>query len=139
MKLSCISLQVGGTLELLIALLHFIWPFHFIIQPEFVDLSDAIKDFIFHATIAIGLTMLIFSYLSFYFSRNVKQGNKNVLMFAYSQLFIWIVRSVFEILLPVQISIYSIDNPSNIIQIGLFFIFIAYLIPVIMLRKRVEV
>jgi hypothetical protein len=134
-KLSSFLLVTGGFIELVIAILHFIWPFNFIQLPDFNNVTSSIRDFILLASLAIGLCMTIFAYLSFYFSKRIMFGEKSALIFSLSQGILWIFRLIFEILLPVRVPLYSIGSPSDIIIIGVIFIILIYLIPVFLLRR----
>lgn len=134
-KLSGILLLAGGFIELIIAVLHFIWPFNFIQLPDFKSVTSSIKDFILLASLAIGLCMTIFASLSFYFSKRIRLGEKSALIFAFSQGVLWIFRLIFEILLPVRVPLYSIENPSIIIIIGVIFIVLIYLTPLFLLKS----
>lgn len=134
-KLSKTLLIVGGFLELLIAVLHFIWPFNFIQLSDFDNVTAPIKDFIMLATLAIGLCMTIFACLSFYFSKRIVSGDRSVMIFSLSQGILWIFRLIFELIYPVRVPLYSIVNPSNIIIVGVVVIVMIYLTPVFLLRK----
>ncbi len=134
-KLSSILLIIGGCFELLIAILHFIWPFDFIQLPDFNNVKSSIKDFILLASLAIGLCMTIFAFLSFYFSKRIIFGERSAFIFCFSQGILWIFRLIFEILLPVKVPLYFIENPSNIIIIGVIPIILIYLTPVFILRN----
>lgn len=134
-RLSSILLATGGFVELIIAILHFIWPFNFIQLSDFNNVTSSIKDFILLASLAIGLCMTIFAYLSFHFSKRIITGERSALIFSLSQVILWIFRLIFEILLPVRVPLYSIENPSNIIIIGVIFIILIYMIPVFLLRR----
>lgn len=136
-KISSILLVTGGILELAIAILHFVWPFNLIQLPDLKNVSTAFKDFIQLAFFALGLCMAIFAYLSFYFSKRILTGNNSALIFALSQVILWMFRLIFEKLLPVRVSLYSIENPSGIIIIAGIFIILIYLIPVFLLRRMV--
>ena len=50
-KLSRVLIIAGGSVELIIAILHFIWPFNFIQLPDFENVTSPIKDFIMLATL----------------------------------------------------------------------------------------
>ena len=134
-KLSRIFLIIGGFIELIIAILHFIWPFNFIQLSDFENVTTSIKDFILLASLAIGLCMTIFAYLSFYFSKRIILGERSALIFSLSQSILWLFRFIFEILLPVRVPLYSINNPSDFIIIGVILIILIYLTPVLLLRK----
>ena len=134
-KLSRVLIIAGGFVELLIAGLHFIWPFNFIQLPDFENVTNPIKDFIMLASLAIGLCMTVFACLSFYFSKKVVSGEKNVMIFSLSQVILWIFRLIFELIYPVRVPLYSIEQPSVIIIFGVIIIIVIYLFPIFLLRK----
>jgi hypothetical protein len=136
-KLSGILIFTGGLMELVIGILHFTWPFSFLRSPNFQGIESPISDLLLLTALAVGLCLSVFALLSFYFSKQVKTEIKSVRIFCISQSTLWIIRLIFEILLPVRISIYFIDNPSNIIIGGVIVIILVYLLPVVLLRKRV--
>jgi hypothetical protein len=137
-KISIYLLVTGGFIELVIAIMHFIWPFNFIQLPDFDNVSVPIKDFILLASLAIGLCMTIFACLSFYFAKRVVYGEKSAMIFSLTQAILWIFRLIFEILLPVRVPLYSIKNPSGIIIIGVTFIILIYLVPAVLIRKTIR-
>ncbi len=136
-KLSRILLVTGGFIELVIAILHFIWPFNLLQLPVFNEVSNSIKDFLLIMSLALSLCMIIFAFFSFYFSKKIMHGENSALFFCISQAILWIVRLILEFLIPVKMPLYFIENPSGIIIIGATFIVIIYLIPVFLFRRKV--
>ena len=134
-KLSRVLIIAGGFVELLIAGLHFIWPFNFIQLPDFENVTNPIKDFIMLASLAIGLCITVFACLSFYFSKKVVSGEKSVMIFSLSQVILWVFRLIFELIYPVRVPLYSIEQPSVIIIFGVIIIILIYLFPIFLLRK----
>jgi hypothetical protein len=134
-KLSSILIIVVGCIELSVACLHFIWPFNFLQSPDFNNITSSFKDFILLATISLGLCMVVFACMSFYFSKRIMFGEKSALVFCLLQSVLWIFRLIFEIVIPVKVSFYSIDNLSELIIVMAIVIIIINLIPVILLRK----
>jgi hypothetical protein len=137
-KLSGILISTGGLLELAIGILHFTWPFSFLQLPNFQGIESSIRDLLLLTALAVGLCLSVFGILSFYFSKQVKTEIKTVRIFCISQSTMWVIRLIFEILLPVRVSIYCIDNPSNIIIGGAIVLILVYLFPVIFLRKSFD-
>jgi hypothetical protein len=137
-RLSGILIFLGGLMELAVGILHFTWPFSFLQLPSFQGLDSSIRDLLLLTALAVGLCLSIFAFLSFYFAKQVKTETKNTQIFCISQSVLWIIRLIFEILLPVNLSIYFIENPSTIIIGGAIVIILAYLIPVLSLTNSVS-
>ena len=137
-KLSKALIIAGGFIELIVAILHFIWPSCLMQLRDFENITISIKDFIILASLAIGLCLAVFAYLSFYFSKRIVHGDKSAIIFSLSQVFLWIFRLIFELLYPVRLPLYSIENPSNIIIIGIIIIILVYLIPVFLIRRKIN-
>jgi hypothetical protein len=134
-RLSSIMLFFGGLMELAVGLLHFTWPFSFLQSPSFQGMDCSIRDLVLLTALAVGLCLSVFAFLSFYFSKQVKTEIKNVRIFCISQSVLWVVRLLFEILLPVTIPIYFIENPSTIIIVGVIGIILAFSTPAVVLSK----
>lgn len=137
-KLSKALIIAGGFVELIIAILHFIWPSYLMQLPDFENITTSIKDFIILASLAIGLCLTVFACLSFYFSKRIGHRDKSALIFSLSQVILWTFRLIFELLYPVRLPLYSIENPSNIIIIGVIIIISVYLIPVLLIRGTIN-
>lgn len=137
-KLSGILLIIGGTLELMIAALHFIWPFNFIQFPDFNKLTASIKEFILLAFFSMGLCMTIFAFLSFYFSKRISMEVKSSLILCFSQVILWLFRLILEIILPVRVSLFAIKSPSILIIIAGIMVIIIYLTPIFLLRNTIS-
>lgn len=137
-KTSSILLLTGAIIELIVAILHFVWPFNFVQLPVFENISETIKDFILLASLALGLCMTVFSYFSLYFSQRIKHETKSALIFSLTQAILWTFRLIFEILFPVKVPLYSIESPSGMVIIGSIVVILVYLIPVFLLRKTLK-
>jgi hypothetical protein len=137
-KLSGILIFTGGLFELAVGILHFTWPFSFLQLPNFQGIESSIRVLLLLSALAVGLCLSVFAILSFYFSKQVKTEIKTPRIFCISQSILWIIRLIFEILLPVRVSIYFIDNPSHLIIGGAIVIILVYLLPVVLLKKLVE-
>ena len=125
----------GGVIELLIALMHFTWPFELIQDIVFAELANNGKDLMLLSSLAVGLCLTVFGSLSIYFALNISEAAKYVKVYSLSQAFLWLFRFIFEIFLPVRFSIYFINNPSNIILAGAFVLILLYVFPVVLIKK----
>ena len=128
----------GGVIELLIALMHFTWPFELIQDIVFAELANNGKDLMLLSSLAVGLCLTVFGSLSIYFALNISEAAKFTKVYSLSQAFLWLFRFLFEIFLPVRSSIYFNKNPSNIILVGAFVLMLLYVIPVILIKKNAK-
>lgn len=135
LKISKTLIIIGGVIELLIALMHFIWPLFMSKLSELNNVSEAIMEFIFLGTLAVGLCLIIFSFFSFYFSSTQQIKNKSTWIFSLSQSIMWLIRLFFELLFPVKIDLFGIQNPSKLIVIGTAVISLVFLLPVLLLKS----
>ena len=131
-------LIAGGIFEILIAVLHFLWPFNLINSPDFTNISDNIKNLMLLESLAIGLCLFIFGLLAFYFASQVYNTTKNVRIFCLSQVVLWIARLIFELFLPVKVSMYFINNPTTLILIGIPIIILLFFIPILLLKNNTQ-
>jgi hypothetical protein len=88
------------------------------------------------ASLALGLCMTIFAYLSFYFIKRIATESKTVIVFLLSQFILWTCRLILEFIFPVKVSLFSIENPSNIVVVGVIVIILIYLIPIFSLKRN---
>ena len=138
MKIAQKLLIIAGIIELLIGLMHFTWPFELIEYSEFSKLPDYGKDLIFLSSLAVGLCLSVFGFLTIYFAIKIDELMKPTWIYAITQGILWLVRLIFEILLPVRFKIYIINNPTNTILIGAFILILLYFIPVLLIRKTIK-
>lgn len=134
-KLISALILIGGIIELGLGILHFTWPFNLLELPDFVNIVAPIKDLIILASISVGLCMVVFAFLSFYFSRRVQLAEKNLLIFCYTQCILWIVRVIFELTVPVTVPMFIFNKPSSLILVGLISLVIIYSISIILFKK----
>jgi len=127
-------MYIGGIIELLIAVLHFIWPFELIETGEYAMLSGQYRDLLFLSSISIGLCLCIFGILSIYFSRKLMNGEKSALVYGTSQAILWGGRSVGELLFPVSIPMYFIQNPTIFVLPLSLFLSLLFLAPLFIRR-----
>jgi hypothetical protein len=124
----------GGIAELLIAILHFIMPFAIGQAVEINGLSVAYRNYVFHATIAVGFCMTAFGVLSIYFSRKMMQGEQTAWVFCLSQAALWTARVISELVLPVKVPLFFLSNPTTVILPMVIVIAMFFLIPTLSLR-----
>lgn len=126
----------GGIVELLVAALHFIMPFSIGRAAEIGGLPVAYRNYVFHATIAVGLCMVCFGVLSIYFSQKASQGDKTAWVFALSQAALWAARVISELILPINVPLFFLPNPTTVILPMVIVIAILFLVPTLLLRTE---
>jgi hypothetical protein len=126
----------GGVVELLIAIAHFLMPFAIGKVGEISSLSAIYRNYVAHATIAVGLCMVCFGVLSIYFSQKVSQGDKNARVFASSQAVLWMARVVSELILPINVPLFFLSNPTTVILPMVIVITILFFVPTLLLRTE---
>jgi len=124
----------GGIAELLIAIAHFLMPLAIGQASEINGLPVAYRNYVFHATIAVGLCMTAFGTLSIYFSRKISQGERAAWVFGLSQAALWTARIISELVLPVRIPLFFLSNPTTVILPMVIVIALLFLIPTLLLR-----
>ncbi len=122
-----LSLLVGGVLILLIALMHAFLPeFGY---PSYISEqmpAEVSGHFYFLGTYAIGSFLLTLSFLSFYFS--LSAPSQTAFVFALSQVVLWSLRTVLEIIYPVTVPIFFLAEPTILILPAVAMIVFVYLV-----------
>ena len=126
----------GGVIELLIALLHFVWPFQLIETGEFSRLSTDYKNIMFLSSIAIGLCLFVFGVLSIWFSKKLLTGEHSAWVYGISQGILWEVRTAFELIFPVTIPLFCIPHPTVLVLPLAFLLGLLFLLPLVIFRKE---
>lgn len=119
--------MAGGIVEILIAILHFVWPFELIKFGEFSFLSAKYQELLILSSISIGLCLFIFGMLAIYFSTKLKTGSISAWLFGITQGILWMARAGFELIYPVKVPLYFIENPtifvfSLVLMLGIIFL-----------------
>lgn len=105
-------LMTAGIIEMLAGLAHFAMP-HFVYQPKgFSFLTQNEKHFIALGIFAVGILLIAFGILTILFS--LKVDIKNELLFFYTIIksFLWFARIILEILYPVKIPLFLMEQPT---------------------------
>jgi hypothetical protein len=74
--------------------------------------------------------------LSIYFSRKASQGDKNAWVFALSQAALWTTRVISELILPVNVPLFFLSNPTTVILPMVIVIAILFIIPTLILLPK---
>lgn len=125
---------VGGIVELLIAIQHFTWPFQLVAYGEYAMLSQPYNDLLLLLAQTVGLLILAFSLLTFYFSHLITAIPKTVRVFGYMKGFVWFGRAMMEIALPVKLPIFFVNNPTVFILPAALLLSLLYIISMTLFR-----
>ena len=136
-RLASRLMLAGGVIEILIALIHFVWPFQLIETEEFSRLSTDYKNIMFLSSIAIGLCLFVFGVLSIWFSKKLLTGEHSAWVYGVSQGILWEARTVFELIFPVTIPLFCISNPTVLVLPLAFLLGLLYLVPLMIFRKEI--
>jgi hypothetical protein len=135
-KLAGNLMLAGGIAELLIALLHFVWPSQLIRIGEFANLSTDYKNFLVLGCIAVGLCLIVFGTLSIYYTRGLVAGKKSAWVYGISQGIVWEIRTALELIFPVKIPLLFVTNPSALILPLGFLLGLVFLLPLLIFNKE---
>ncbi|MCK9372807.1 MAG: hypothetical protein M0P91_06390 [Sulfuricurvum sp.] len=130
-KKQCASrlMMIGGLVEIVLGILHFIWPFQLIKTGEYVHLSADYMNLLFLSSLSIGLCLSVFGLLSIYFSKRLLFDERSAWIYGMVQGLIWEVRTLFELLFPVKIPLLFIVNPTIVILPLAFLLGVLFLAP----------
>ena len=114
---------LGGVIEILVAILHFLWPFQLIETGHHGDP-------LLLGAVFIGMCLVTFGALSIYFSRRLLKGEeKAALVYSASQAILWGVMALVELLLPVSVPTHPLENPTVYILQQSVWMFLVFLVP----------
>ena len=122
---------IGGVIEIVIGILHFIWPFQFNEPGGFADVSSDYGSTVFLCTISVGLCQIVFGVLSIYYSGKLLNGERSAWIYGISQGILWEARTTFELLLPVRIPFFFLSNPTIFVLPVCFLLGLLFLVPLL--------
>ena len=129
-------MRIGGIIEIVIGILHFIWPLQFNEPGGFADVSSDYGSAVFLCIICIGLCQIGFGVLSVYYSGKLLNGERSAWVYGISQGILWQVRTAFELLLPVRIPFFFLPNPTVFVLPLCFLIGLLFLIPLLISKNE---
>lgn len=127
-------MMAGGIVEILIAVLHFVWPFELIRFGEFSFLSTKYQELLILSSISIGLCLFIFGMLAIYFSIKLKEGSEAAWLFGITQGLLWLARAGFELIYPVKLPMYCIENPTVLVFPMALLLGLIFIVPLLIFR-----
>ncbi|MBI5564186.1 MAG: hypothetical protein HY870_04780 [Chloroflexi bacterium] len=128
----------GGVIELLIALLHFVWPIQLVQTGEFARLSTDYKSLLVLNCIAVGLCLTVFGILSLRAAKGLIAAENWAWVYGISQGILWVIRTLFEIVFPVRIPMFFITNPTILVLPLALLLGLLFLVPLVVFRKEVS-
>lgn len=135
-RLASRCMFVGGVLEIIAGLLHFLMPAQATRTADIAALSGDSKDVVFLCIVSIGLCLSVFGCLSIYFSNKLVTGDRSAWVFGISQGVLWMVRTVFELLWPVRVPLFFLSNPTIWLVPLLLMLAMLYLVPLLGFKKE---
>ncbi len=128
-------IMVGGIGELLIALVHFIWPTQLVHTGEYVPLSADYTNLLVLTCMAVGLCLTVFGILSIYSVQGLIAAEKWAWAYGISQGILWELRALLEIIFPVRIPLFFVTTPTLFILPFSVVLGLLFLIPLWVFRK----
>jgi uncharacterized membrane protein HdeD (DUF308 family) len=125
----------GGIVEIIIGILHFVWPFQFNEPGGFADVSSDYGSAVFLCVICIGLCQIVFGALSIYYSKRLLSSERSAWIYGISQGILWQVRTLFELLLPVRIPFFFLSNPTVFVLPLCFLLGLLFLVPLLTFKN----
>ncbi len=146
-KLASRLMLVGGIAELLVALVHFVWPTQLVQMGEFASLSTNYQNLLVLLCLAVGLCLTVFGALSIYYSQGLAAGEKSAWAYGISQGILWELRAILELGFPVKLPLFFVANPTVFVLPGAFVLGLVFLLPLLVfynefpktIKGRVEV
>jgi uncharacterized protein YjeT (DUF2065 family) len=126
----------GGSIEILIGLVHFIMPIQIVGASEVASLPDNYKSIITLMSVAVGLCLVVFGTLSLYFSKRIVKGDRSAWIFGISQGVLWFGRTILELIFPVTIPLLFLTNPTVLVLPMVFLLSLSFLIPMWMSKDE---
>ena len=133
-RLARIALIFGGIMELVIAIQHFTWPFQLVRYGEYAELSKSFNELVLLFALAVGLLIMAFAFLSFYFAYALADAPKAARVFGFTKGVVWFARAMMEIALPVTLPIFFLNNPTVFIVPGAIILSLLYLVPMTLFK-----
>jgi hypothetical protein len=128
-QLTSRAMFIGGVIEIIIGIFHFVWPFQFNEPGGFADVFSDYGSAVFLCVICIGLCQIVFGVLSIYYSEKLLDGQRSAWVYGISQGILWQVRTLFELLLPVRIPFFFLSNPTTFVLPFCFLLGLLFLVP----------
>ena len=129
-------MTVGGCIEILMGLIHFLMPIQLVNASEIAALANNYKNIILLETFAIGLCLFVFGILTIYFSRRLVCGEKSAWIFGISQGVLWMGRTILELLFPVTIPLFFLSSPTALVLPVVFLLGLLFLVPLWMYKDE---
>ena len=107
-------LLIAGVAEIVVGLSHFGMPYFAYQARGFALLSQKESDFVTLCVFAVGILLIAFGSVTILFALNAR--DEMVLPYAVIQSILWLARIILEIVYPVQVSLFHIENPARVVM-----------------------
>lgn len=114
-------LIIAGIVEIVMGLAHFAMPYFAYQSRGFIFLHRDELNFITLCVCAVGILLIAFGILTVFFSLQTELSDKLILYYAVIKSFLWSARIILEILYPVKIPLFYIEQPTTAIMPLLIF------------------
>ncbi len=121
----------GGIITGIIALIHFIWPFKMADDGRFASIPPEYQNLMVLSSLAIGVCLAVFSFLSIYFSRRLMAGTRSAWVVGISLGIVWEVRAALEVCYPVTVPLFCIARPAALVLPMTIALGLVYLVPLL--------
>jgi hypothetical protein len=105
-------LFVAGTIEIIMGLAHFSLPGLIYKSEGFQHLNSVETDIVTLCTLSVGILLIAVGFISILCAKKYDMYKEIALNITTINLLLWLVRIIFEIVLPIKITILSVKNPT---------------------------
>jgi hypothetical protein len=121
----------GGIITGLIAVIHVIWPFELADDGRFASIPPEYQNLLVLSSLAIGVCLAVFSFLSIYFSRRLMAGTRSAWVVGISLGIVWEVRAALEVHYPVTVPLFYIARPTVVVLPMTIALGLIYIVPLL--------
>ena len=114
-------LMIAGIIEIIAGSAHFVMPYFIYQSKGFSFLTQNEIHFVVLGVLAVGILLIAFGILTILFSLRVDTKNELLFFYTIIQSFLWFARIILEILYPVKIPLFLIEQPAIVFMPLLIF------------------
>lgn len=132
-------LITAGTIEILVALVHFVMPYFTHQNIGFISLNHNEVDFIDLLIFAVGILLLAFGSLTIFFAKRVEGLVEVLFYYLVIKVILWSLRVILELIYPVQLDLFYINPFTIIVLPGLVFEWLLFCVALVLTMQNREV
>jgi hypothetical protein len=122
------TLLIAGLFEIAIGLMHFVMPYFALQSKGFALLNQDEQNSITLCVLAVGILVTGFGILTVLFSLKKESVKEMLLYYCVISSILFLFRVIFEILFPVKISLFYIENPTIAVLPLLIFVWLLFVV-----------